>query len=214
MDGNITIRKLDDQLSKNFATLVKFEWGEDFSESSHYVAWTDDIIVGAITYSSVPELEVKMGKQHGGSKDVSIKLIIPNPHAPINKLARPFPHSDCRVTVFECDPDDISNTLYTLYFGYVSKISLGKFQSNSLAEIIVTGLKSQLEFAIGFPANSDCILNLFDEYCKVSKEEYTATIQSISNDGMTLAVSTPEVLTTTTEVPTTTTEVPTTTSPP
>jgi len=204
MTSDITIQNLDDLPSKNLATLVKFEWGEDFSNAAYYIAWTDDITISGTIYSSIPELKVEIETQHGGSKDASAKIIIPNSYSPITTLARPFPHSDCRVTVFECDPDDAVNTLYTLYFGYVSKILLGKFQSNSLAEISIIGLKSQADFAVGFPANSDCILDLFDIHCGVTEEIYTATIQSISDDGMTLVVSTPNLITTTTEIPTTT----------
>lgn len=212
MAKTIKIKKLDDLLSKNFATLVSFEWGENFSESSHYISWTNDVTINEITYLSIPELEIKIDKQHGGAKDANAKIIIPNSYSPINKLTRPFPHSDCRVTILECDPEDASNTLYILYFGYITRISLGKFETNSMAEIAISGLKSQSEFSIGFSANSDCILNLFDKYCKVIKEEYSATIQSISEDGMTLLVSSPVLITTTTEIPTTTTEIPTTTS--
>lgn len=200
MTNNITIQNIDEQDIKNFATLVKFEWGDDFSEVAYYAAWTDDIVIGAITYSSLPELEVKIDRQHGGAKDSPAKISIPNTYSPIDKLARPFPHSDCRVLISECDPEDISNTIYSLYFGYVSRILLGKFGSNSMTEISIIGLKSQSEFATGIPANSDCVWALFDKHCKAPYEEYLGIIQTISDNGLTVTVSSPTLVTTTTGI--------------
>jgi len=204
MSNTINVKTLDDQISKNFATLVSFYWDEDYSQQSNYIAWTEDLTITTIEYESIPELEVKMGTQHGGAKDAPIKISIPGSFSPINKLARPFPHSDVKVLVAECDPYDAVNTYNILFLGYITKINLGRYSSNSLAELTVSGLKSQSEFPVGFPANSDCILDLFNSICKVPEEEYSSTIQSISSDGMTILVSTPVEVTTTTEEPTTT----------
>ena len=201
MPNTIVIRNLDDSLAKNFATMVKFEWGENFSQQSRYIAWTDDVTVSSQLYTSVPELEIKIEKQHGGAEDAPSVITIPKTYSPIDKLARPFPHSDCRVTILECDPSDPSNTVGVLFFGYVSKILAGKFGSNSMTEITVLGLKAQGNFSLGFPANTDCDWNLFDAHCKEPALEYEATLQAVSEDGMTLTVSSPTLVTTTTGTP-------------
>jgi hypothetical protein len=200
MGNSIQVQLIDELSAKNLANLVIFQWGENYAQVSRYCAWTDDISYEGNLYTSVPELVIEIDPQHGGAKDSGAKIKIPGTLSPVDKLARPFPHSNCIVSVYECDPENIAGTVHPLYFGNITKVSLGKFSKNKLAELSLSGLKAKSEFLVGIVANSDCVLHLFDRFCKVPYEEYTSTILDISDDGLSITVDTPILTTTTTSL--------------
>ncbi len=171
-NGVISGTNLDNDAASKIVTAVIFSWGGNdpsvLANSAAYVANTTDLIINTFdigTLTAMPELEVDMNRQGGGSKDdpITIKMKTVNP---IDKLKDGKLFQPIWANVIELDPSKPETTTRQLYYGKVGTLIFNKNGRADVVEFKVNGNKYQLDkIPIGMRAQTTCPWTLGDKIC-------------------------------------------------
>lgn len=201
-NGIISGSSLDMHAASEIVTAIKFFWGGDdpavLENSIGYVAGTNDVNISSFSIGdllAMPEIQVDMGKQQGGSKDspvdVEMKLV-----DPITEIVAGYMYQPIWCSIFEFNPSDPDNTCRQMFYGKISNVIINK---NGRADVIsfrVNGNKYQLDRVIlGLRASTNCQWTLGSDACDIDLTALYETPEITAVDGRTVTV---DALTTTT----------------
>lgn len=171
---------LDTSPYSRYAIAVKIEWG--VSSVARYARWSSAFTVDGVTYTPAPELEARTSApQSGGTKDVSwiVKMGLRDP---VDKMVRPYEHSDVRITIYEMDPYETAVPPVILFTGIVSKLVRKRATFSKMVELEVSGWKAQLQYPLGIAIDTDCAWAFADKNCcfNLAGATVTQTITAIT----------------------------------
>jgi len=166
-----------------FTILVTFEWGN--SHVARYCRWTEDITIGADTFTAVPQLSARLQKSmEGGTAPEEVEITLPIIWPPLVTIVQPYKHAAVKVTIEEFSPGtDASRRI--LFYGKAGTVKVSPKGSSSIARMQVLGIKSRLEvIRLGIQANSACIHTFGDSLCgfniEAAKLVFVPTVFSVS----------------------------------
>lgn len=154
----------------NLANLVQFNWGrgdEDlgFDTVRGYTDWSSDVGIGPNKYISVPPLEVRNFRIHGGTQATPIQIRMPADLPPMDLLARSYPHAPIRVRIGQCDPDDPIDTFREMVIGEITRVNKGRAGRAGIVDVDVSSFKERLNISLGIVADTTCNWIFGDKNC-------------------------------------------------
>lgn len=154
----------------NLANTVQFNWGRGNELVCNdnvrgYTDWTSDVGIGPNTFIALPSMAIANFRIHGGTQATPVKIKMPVDMAPMDTLARAFPHAPVRVRIGQVDPDNPNETFRELFVGEVTRVSRARGGRARIVQIDVSSYKERLNFPLGIVADTTCIWNFGDKNC-------------------------------------------------
>lgn len=181
---------LDTQTGKRQVVLVLFQWPSNFSggfnEACYAVSTGDVLEVLGRRWQAVPEIDIKMRNQHGGTKDHPIVMRMPK-HRPLDEMIRAAAFPKVTVTIYELNLDD-DTSARELFQGTVLKITSDPFKRAATVRVDVASHKHKLGVSLGIVTQKGCAWNFGDKGCGVFLPplQELATVIAIDRNTLTL----------------------------
>lgn len=154
---------LDTASAGLYSLLITLSWGD--SSVARYCRYDSDLTDGSNTFTACPRLKFQPQPQQGSSGDDPWDFWLEKSLAPMNTLARPYPHSPVSVLIQEMVPGNAS-TLRTLFKGRITRYSVNPDGKVLMVKCRASGPKSLFKLPLGFPATTTCGWIFGDDNCK------------------------------------------------
>lgn len=180
-----------EKASTDRSYLVRFSYGDTASPTvQRYTDETNEIIFSDGTYSSVPEMEIKLPPQTGVLDEKPMEITLPVSLAFASNLSSGRPHSPIRVRVWENSIGEGEEfvTSELLLIGWVHIIVRNPGGRPSVVRLDCINVKALLNAPLGVRANHTCDNTLGDAVCQVdiSSLEETGTVSAINGKKVTI----------------------------
>lgn len=152
MADDCTPNQIDVKPASSIATLIEFSYGAPTKTVYRYARWTSDVTFKGNTFSSVPALDVRYGKQHGGTQDVPITIKM-SKIEPVSFMTTAFPR--VYVRVWELKPGD-DTTAVLLWGGTISVVRFNAVGNPNVVEFDVAGKKAKFDVPLGIVVGYGC----------------------------------------------------------
>lgn len=190
----MTQTTLDQAATGLLVNLVTFQWLEGFTPATDqevrgYVAGSSTLDVGAQRFIAIPPLDIRFGKQDGGTGDVPVILKMP-PLRPFDNLIRDDGvHAPILCTIEQFDPSGDATSGTVLYQGEVDKVKENPGGNADVLEITLVGPKRRLLAALGIPILRFCPWAFGDKSCCVDliPIRETGTVTTVSGFDVTVS---------------------------
>jgi len=156
---------LETDAGAQYAVLVTLSWSNlptvgEAQTVKRYTNWTESLDIngdGSEVFSSVPNMEIKLGDVHGGTQDKPGELTISREFSPFDLLRSGLVHPKIKVKVEQIDPSNMLATRRQLFWGVLGKIRANPGGRASLVRCQINGIKAQLkQIRAGIPATPTC----------------------------------------------------------
>ena len=188
-------------LAETFA--VEFKSGPDNTASNYtfthrYVRSFSNmsLTVGgaAQTFTALPELDFKMKDGlAGGVKDEKFVITIDSDTLPIkNRIAGQFADIECFVYQVDRDAEnaEAGPTATLLQHGFLRQLTVRAKGDPGITECEFSSVKAVMEdYPIGVTASNLCGWRFGDTSCNATVHSYSATVSSVSDNQVTLAIT-------------------------
>ena len=190
----MTQTALDQQSAATLVNLLTFQWLEGFTPATDqevrgYVAGSSTLDVGTERFIGIPPIDIRFGKQHGGTGDVPVIIKMP-PLRPFDNFLRDQGiHAPILCTIEQIDAAGDPVTRSVLYQGEVDNVKENPGGNEDIIEITLVGPKRRLLSALGIPVARTCPWIFGDKSCCIDLVPIreTATVLSISGFTVTLS---------------------------
>lgn len=164
--------------------LVEFTWA---GNTTRYAGWDADLTISGDVFQSEPSLEYEFVEPlAAGAKDSPVAILMAL-RAPLDTVTSPFAHARVDVTVWDCDPSDLTRIL--VFSGKITKAVNAPGQRKGLGRVEVSGHRVEVQYPVGLPMMASCPWSLGDTTCCVDLTTYRQTRTIASVTGRTLVVT-------------------------
>lgn len=171
--------------------IVSFRYGDPIASTfSRYTDYTDDVIVGADTFTAVPSIAAKIPPYTGGFNEQELVLELPV-DAFTGRISNGEPFSPIDVTVVETlEVPSLALTgqhLDTLFKGRVVKAVRNYNKQRGVVGVFAANWKSRIKVALGMPCLNECIWTYGDpKTCQAIPVSVAGQVTAILDNRLTI----------------------------
>jgi len=169
------------------------EYGGPLSITNLSTSITIDAGMGAGTYTSFPEFQVKLPDRSGGfeEKELTVEISIEDSTL-LARIINGYPFAPVKVDVYEYIFNDVTGAEPEIKHLYRGKIAAATNNVNKMRDVIrvtVTNDKSRMNFPLGMTANVQCDWTLGDNNCQATVVPYVGEVESVQSTVMVLTAA-------------------------